>query len=386
MQKKIIALAVAGLLSGGAFAQSSVTLYGVASASYDAISVTGDSTPAATAAKISSFSRVSTNSSLIGFKGVEDIGGGLSAIFQFEGGVSFDAGGALAFSRDSFVGLKGGFGTVALGNLTRPSRAMQVSLDVNVGNTGIGTASAMTGKLGNRLVGGFNSAGGAYAAVACGRSTTCTSPFDTRFQNTIAYTSPSFSGLTLSGAYVANENKTADSVAAKLSSKAYDLGAKYENGPLMAALTFSQAKVGNVADTKMSNIRLGGSYNFGDLSIRGLWDNVKLQANAAAEVKQDVWGIGATYNVTPATKLTSQYYAARDVEIGNTSQADTGANLFTLGVEHSLSKRTMLLAVYARLDNDQNSSYDYGINAVGVGFAATGVTLNGVQFGLRHSF
>ncbi|MFA7270725.1 MAG: porin, partial [Sterolibacterium sp.] len=220
MQKKIIALAVAALASGAAFAQTNVTLYGVADASFDNVRVSGEQS---TADKISHFSRVSTNSSLIGFKGAEDLGGGMKALFQFEGGVGFDAtpSSGFAFTRDSFVGLTGGFGTVVLGTLTGPARALGSALDVNAGATGIGANSAILGKLGGLLVGGFNSAAPLVAATAtavatgpvnvgaaCGRSSTCTSPFDTRYSNAIAYVSPNLSGFTLTIGYIPNENKS----------------------------------------------------------------------------------------------------------------------------------------------------------------------------------
>jgi predicted porin len=136
MQKKLIALAIAGL-SGAAFAQSNVTIYGVADATFDIINVSGGS--AALSGNTPNFTRVSTNGSRLGFKGTENLGNGLSALFQFESNANFDSGGALGTSRDSFVGLSGDFGKVILGNLSTPTRAFSALLDVNAGNDGIGT-------------------------------------------------------------------------------------------------------------------------------------------------------------------------------------------------------------------------------------------------------
>ncbi|MBI5907106.1 MAG: porin, partial [Burkholderiales bacterium] len=105
MQKKLIALAIAGL-SGAAFAQSNVTVYGAADASLDFIRVSGgspsDDTP--------NYTRVSSNGSHIGFKGMESLGNGMVAVFQYETTVSLDAGAGsslLGTSRDSYVGLAG---------------------------------------------------------------------------------------------------------------------------------------------------------------------------------------------------------------------------------------------------------------------------------------
>ena len=96
MKQKFIALALAGL-SGAALAQSNVTIYGVADATFDIVNVSGGS--AALSGNTPNFTRVSTNGSRIGFKGTENLGNGLSALFQFESNANFDAAGALGTSR-----------------------------------------------------------------------------------------------------------------------------------------------------------------------------------------------------------------------------------------------------------------------------------------------
>ena len=102
MQKKLIALAVAGLASTGAFAQANVTVYGVADASFDVVKTSNATSD------LGNTTRVSTNSSLIGFKGAEALGNGLTAVFQYESGVGFDNSGSsyglLGTQRDSYVG------------------------------------------------------------------------------------------------------------------------------------------------------------------------------------------------------------------------------------------------------------------------------------------
>ena len=132
MQKKLIALAIAGL-SGVAFAQSNVTIYGVADATFDIINVSGGS--AALSGNTPNFTRVPTNGSRIGFKGTENLGNGLTALFQFESNANFDnSASTLGTSRDSFVGLSGDFGKVILGNLSTPTRVLAAALDVNAGD------------------------------------------------------------------------------------------------------------------------------------------------------------------------------------------------------------------------------------------------------------
>lgn len=393
MQKKLIALAVAGLASTGAFAQANVTVYGVADASFDVVRTSN------AVSELGNTTRVSTNSSLIGFKGAESLGNGLTAVFQYESGVSFENTGAFGATRDSFVGLAGGFGTVVLGNLTGPTRALGAAVDVNAGATGIGANSALLGKLGNNLLGTTNTTSGSYTAAGnanCDRNTTCTSIFDTRWKNAIAYVSPTFAGLNVTAAYVANENKTFSNngfgtAYNPSNTKGYDIGLKYANGPAMAAVTYNAVSLGTEANTDVSDFRVGGVYDFGMASVRAVFDRARADHFGGNTVTQNVFGLGGTFNVTPAGKLLAQAYFARDLKVNGSSSKDSGAKLFEVGYEHSLSKRTMLKAVYAHLNNDDKASYDFGINAVGVnsaynGGATGGATIQGVQLGLRHSF
>ncbi len=376
MQKKLIALALASL-SGAAFADATnVTIYGVADATFDIISISDN------ANNSPNFNRVSTNGSYIGFRGTENLGNGLSAIFQFESEANFDSNSSLSLNRDSFVGLAGGFGKVLLGTLTGPSNALAARLDVNTGDN-IMSNTAILGKLG-----GFN------ASNPGTRSAWSGSVYDTRFNNAVAYVSPSFSGFQATGAYVANENKDENPITGEKNAYAYDLGLTYTNGPVMIGTTYARLRDSGVADEKDTEFRIGGMYDFGVASIRALYGNTKFE-RPGTEVKQNTWGIGGTYNVTANGKLVSQYYVARDLEVNGTDMGETGAQLFTIGYEHNLSKRTMLKAGYARLANDDNTNgYDFGYNAsgfagsdnLGVPFSANGFTASGFQVGVRHSF
>ncbi|MFZ3037089.1 MAG: porin [Rugosibacter sp.] len=401
MQKKLIALVIAGL-SGAALAQSNVTIYGVADATFDIINVSGGS--AALSGNTPNFTRVSTNGSRIGFKGTENLGNGLTALFQFESNANFDSAGALGTSRDSFVGLSGAFGKVILGNLSTPTRVLPAVLDVNAGGDGIGTNQAVLGKLGGALA----NAGTGVPAFGAGRSATSASLFDTRFSSSIAYISPSFSGLQATVAYVANENKT-DAAGAGLNTSAYDLGLNYNNGPILVGLTYAEVREKNDvaagapygsggatglktylgSDQKLKEFRLGGKYDFGVASLRALYAQTKADGSLN-DVKQTVWGIGGTYNVTANGKLTAQYYHAGDLDKSTGADDNTGAKFYTLGYEHSLSKRTLLKANYAYLKNDDKTStngyggYDFGKNSSG--FAGDEIKVSGLQVGLRHSF
>ncbi|MDD3352616.1 porin [Zoogloea sp.] len=388
MHKKLIALAVAGLASSGAFAQANVTIYGIADASFDLVKISGDANN-----ELGNTTRVSTNSSYIGFKGKESLGNGMEALFQFESGVSFDNAGTLSTNRDSYVGIKGAFGTVMLGTMTGPTRALGTTLDINPGATGIGANNSLIGKLGNRALGSTNTGTWDYSpSSSCARSSSCQSVFDNRWKNAIAYVSPTFAGVNATVLYAANENKALNGLNAADTS-AYDLGLKYANGPVMAAVTYNAVSRGNSADNKFSDLRIGGSYKFGAASIRAMFDLARADNLGGAKYTQAVYGVGATYDVTPASKLIGQFYMARDEKMNGSSRDDTGAKLFEIGVLHSLSKRTTLKAAYAMINNDQRASYDFGINAVGInagslpaGASTVGGTVQGLSLGVRHSF
>lgn len=382
MQKKIIALTIAGLASTAAFAQSNVTIYGVADATFDSIKTSGTNIEPR-------HNRISTNSSILGFKGAEDLGNGLKAVFQFESAVGFDAGGALNTLRDSYVGVAGGFGTIVAGNLTGPTRAFGAAVDVNAGATGISANSGIIGKFGGLLQGVTTDANGNVAGTACGRSATCASTFDTRWKNAIAYISPNFGGFTVIGAYVANENKKGGANGAN--TYGYDVGAKYEGGPVFVGLSYNRANVDNngliatlpgaaatLRNIEASDLRLAGSFDAGVVKITGLAERVKVSATGFSET-QKVYGLGAIVPVSANGKVTTQYYVARDISGTN----DTGAKLWSVGYEHSLSKRTILKANYARLANDDLASYQFGVNS---NAANVGETASGFQVGVRHSF
>src|SRR5574340_655132 len=162
MKKSLIALAVAGVVSAPAFAATSnVDVYGklhVSVSVFDDQSNTLEDT------------QISSNASRIGFKGAEDLGGGLSAIWQIESGVNLDEGNGTWASRNSFVGLKDGFGTVMIGNNDTPLKSIGRTIDL-FGDT----------LADSRNVTGVES--------------------DTRAKNSVTYNSPSFSGLAFAAQY-----------------------------------------------------------------------------------------------------------------------------------------------------------------------------------------
>lgn len=368
MQKKLIALALASL-AGSAFAQSNVTIYGVADGTFEVASATG-----ATNSNLSraSYTRFNSNSSLIGFKGAEDLGNGLKAVFQFENGINIDAGG-WGSTRDTFVGLAGNFGTVVGGNITGPTRALGSAFDLNAGATGPGANSSIIGK----------PVGGSGAGV-----------LDTRLSNTVAYVSPTFSGFSGVVGYMSGENKSLNGVvdAAKINTKAFDLGLNYNNGPIAVGLAYADVDLGTkdvaAAGTinNWRNTRLAGGYTFnGGHKIVALWDHADLNLSQGGKLKRNTWGLGGKFMVTANGGIIAQYYQANKQSVNGNSIANTGAKLYEIGYEHSLSKRTMLKASFSELKNQSAANFDFNVGAIGGGIGA-GADPKVFAVGVRHSF
>jgi len=389
MQKKLIALALASAFAAPAFAATSnVDIGGTMDLSFDYL----DSDTATNGSNVN----VSSNASNIFFKGAEDLGGGMKAIWQIQsyfsvGGTGNADTGVLGeapkdgiSSGNTYVGLAGGFGTVLMGKHEAPAKLISRSVDLF--NNQIGDTRNFTANAGKSL------------AVAMTTPTSATTPFagvysggfDLRPNNVIAYASPNFSGFTAMVAYVTNVGETGATTDSSVD--AWSANAKYENGPFYVGLGWQQHNLSN-ADSALNDEqtwRLAASYAFGDLKFLGYYEkqdnlNVLTGVPATATVTsadRTIWGLGAAYKMGAFT-LKGQYYDSGDVG----SIANSGASMYALGVDYSLSKRTTILAAYAATDNDSAASY----SAFGGGHGdnpgtTAGGNPSGFSLGVRHAF
>ncbi len=297
------------------------------------------------------------NSSRIGFRGVEDLGGGLKASFHLEAGVNNDDGSGagtsnnnqaapgtdpvinarnqgLTFNRRSTVSLEGNFGEVRLGRDYTPQFWTETAFDP-FGTNGVGTNIA------------FNKGG-----------TT-----GVRASNSIGYLSPSFGGVKVWAQTYMGENASTDAAKAG-NGNAFRV--TYDNGPLSLALASSNTKVGLNVKNKTANI--GGSY---DLGVAKLFAQTnKTSIDGVADIKGSLFG--ATAPVGAGTVRAA---------LSSTAQGDAKSNQFALGYVYSLSKRTDLYATYASVKNK-------GGAAAALNGAVTGANQSstGYDFGVKHSF
>ncbi len=363
MKKSLIALAVAGSFAAPAAfaATANVDIYGVLNLSYDYIK-SDQASPAD-----DNLSRVSSNSSRIGFKGSEDLGGGLKGLWQIEMGLQMDGNGNTndpagavnngsgAHSlRNSFVGLSGGFGTVLMGIHDTPYKLATARLDP------------------------FADTSGDYN-IAIG-SVNGTNAFEVRANNVLAYVSPKMSGFTVSLANVfgaeTSNGPTADF-------RAYSLSGAYEQGPLYASLAYERHNnIGGVGGgDDRSSWKAGAGYSFGATRLGLIYENSSQTGDTATD--RTAWALNVAHNMGPTTLLAA-YYKMGD---GDTV-ADTSADAWAIGANYSLSKRTMAYARYLSIDNDTGAAYRYvgGQGPNGSGFVPNGTDPSMFSVGIRHSF
>lgn len=368
MQKKIIALAIAAAFSAPAFAD--VTIYGVANMSYDMTKSGG-----VAAANSFSNNKVSSNTSRLGFKGNEDLGDGLTAVWQIESLIQLDgqtvAGNTLA-NRNTFLGLAGGFGTVLMGRHDTPYNLSNRKYDL----FGDGLAD-------NRSIMG----GGATAVAGIGSSALS---FNGRQPNVIAYISPAFSGLTGAIAYVAGaEGQTA---ATQTKGSAWSMAALYGNGPISANFGYEVHNAGTAPGTaglgvtaKETAWTISGGYKVEQFEVNGVYEKTSddLAAGANALGHRSYY-LSGKYNFgSNAVKLAY-------TNAGANAAVATGATQVSLGFDHSLSKRTTVYATYTQLHNDTNGTYQLSGNGTGApaltAANAVGSKPSAISFGMKHTF
>ena len=398
MQKKIIALAVAGL-STAAFAQTNVTIYGVADVSFQGQNVSkgiaqgGDNTYAQ-----GSQSKIGNNSSLIGFKGTEDLGNGLKGLFQFETNVNANgstngttavatSNSTFGSARDSYVGLSSKYGTALGGYLTTPFRSTLTSFDVMPGATGDGRLENLLGK---QYYGSsqFNSSVRASA---------------------IAYAMPTLYGFNGSIAYTGNgaNNLTTNQVGFN-SAMSFNLGwtgygvnlagafiqSKYTNATTTTQSTGSGAVSNTVnapsAAGNYTSYLLGVSYTgVPGLKLAATYGRNTLGVNdtgtvGAAKGSNNTVSVGASYrfgNWEPRLQ-----YAQVSSTSGVVGQGSNGAAQYTANVGYYLSKRTQVYGLISGLHNNNNAQYNF-LNATGAtGSAVSGTNMLTYGMGLRTNF
>ncbi len=344
MKKTLLALAALTAFANLASAQSSVTAFGILDAA--ATNVKNGS-----AGSRKTLSSGQSNTSRLGFRGEEDLGGGLKASFWLEGQVDVDTGGTgIDWQRRSTVSLTGNFGELRVGRDQNPTYLDWGARDL-WGYVGVATTSNVRGN--------FLTLGGATTGV--------------RTSNTIAYFLPALGGVYGHFMVGAGEGATGNKyIGGRLG---------YKSGGLdVSGSTGKTYKTGAMLDD-LSTMSLGASYDLGGVTVLGGYEKAKY---AALDRKLMTAGARVTLG---SFQLKAQYTKASGTgSVATPQQYD--ANLLSLGGEYRLSRRTLLYTNFGTIDNGGTATTGGAFTATTNGPAGIkrGETSTGYQVGMRHSF
>jgi predicted porin len=354
MKKSLIALAVMAA-AGAASAQSSVTLFGIV----DATLAWGKGG----VADRFQLTNSGYNSSRLGFRGTEDLGGGLSASFWLEAGVNNDngtgaatntnnqaSGGALAgmngsqgltFNRRSTVSLGGNWGEVRLGRDYTP-QFWNLTVFDPFGTNGVGTTQTL-----NSIITGVTAV---------------------RSSNSIGYFFPrNLGGFYGQVQYYLGEN--ASNAANDDDGTGYGIRVGFASGPFNVAFATSKTEYA-AGDVKQTN--LGGQWDFGMAKLMGQYSR-----DENGTVDGEGWLIGGLVPVGAGEIRVA--YSQYETDLG--AGGDPRTRKFAIGYVHNLSKRTALYATYATLKNNDGAA-----SALNGAIVNVNGKSSGIDFGIRHSF
>lgn len=359
MQKKLIALAVASLVSAPVFAQSQVSVYGVIDQAIDSGNYG--------AGNVTRLTGSGYTTERLGFKGSEDMGNGMKANFILELGQRTDTGmldnaNNQLFQRAATVGLSGSWGQVNFGRQYTPIFSIQAANDI-------------------------------FRVAGVGSNYSLTNIGQTRANNSIRYDSANMSGFTAAVMYALGDTNVAtvyqeSTLTPKDLGRHTGLNLRYANGPLALGLGWSSQKAFAVvapattpATTKSSF--LIGSYDFKVVAINAGWGQTK---NDTSPVTVDgrVWTIGASMPVFGKDTVKFHYNNSHNKLVTNTD-----AKLIALGYVHPMSKRTTLYGTWSKMTNETGRATTlFGAPAITdtAGAANLGYDPSSLQVGISHAF
>jgi len=344
MKKSLLALAVLGAFAGVASAQSSVTLFGT-------VDLNGRYVKNDGSAARYSLSQDGINSSQLGFKGIEDLGGGLKAGFLLLAGVNADNGSTNSqfFNRSAYARLMGNFGEVRLGRDYTPTFWNNTIFDA-FGTNGLGDSTQVKQMAATDYV---------------------------RANNSVGYFLPSGIG----GVYGQVMVAAGEGVVAAGRYTGGRIG--FAAGPFDVAGAYSEERLA-AGTYKTANI--GGAYDLGVVKLMGYWNQEKLNA-----AKDNVYAVSV---VVPVGQ--GEIHAAYDYGKLTNAGVSNKVDKIALGYVYNLSKRTALYTTVARLSNGNASAASLGsvgVSTVGSGSSGSaaaaptvGGKSQGAEFGIRHFF
>ena len=409
MKKSLFAIAAVTAFAGAAQAQSSVTVYGIIDGGYvGANERVGGPSGNSIKTQNSNFGQSAQSSSRLGFRGTEDLGGGLSAFFTLESGVSPNnntatnsSGGVLGITRQAFVGLnKNGVGRISFG--TQNSTVFNAVIRTDVGgvnNIAGNVITPLSSGVGQNysIAGPGPSAGTAPARITGSNIDGNSNAYSSRLSNMLAVQSATVAGFTGNAFYAMNnQNSTQLAVGTStaggtVNSNAYGVGIDYtgvkalvltanfqsvkaETNTTIDTLAVSASGGITFANGTDNQMYFGGVYDFGILKAYAGYINRKLTSafNSNNTLQRGAQQIGVRGNWTPKIESWASIGNGKVTASGSVNNAATANfNGWQLGSNYILSKRTNLYAIYGQEQTSSTAIGSYGLSNYGVGVRHT---------------
>jgi predicted porin len=348
MSKKLLPVLIGATLAGGAnLAAADITLFGHLDTAFIGVDQDGGSDD--TIFKCTTCS--------VGFKGSEDLGNGLKAIFKLDfefDTINRNSGGSIT-DRDQWLGLAGGFGKVRVGSISTVYKSHGAMIDPLY-------RTALQGR-DRGLQSSYHSGAGEEIQ---GRAT-----------NTVRWDSPSFSGVQLGAHYTLDSDE--NDVPTPEDNNPYGIGASYSNGGILAYADYI-TNDGDAVSGEKEAWKVGGKYDMGLFSVMGQYEDYQ---NSSTD-EETAWHVAGGVNGLLGMNL---YLGFGMIEDDSTNDEATS---WTLAVSHNMSKRTMVYAGHSQVDCDSGDPDGSGplsatlsaCSAVG----ASGGEDDRTAFGIKHKF
>jgi len=387
MNKKVMALAVAGALAAPAAALAQVQIGG-------SLTILWYSHDPDNESQASSGDILEPSEPELYIRASEKLGGGMTAWFQcassldgFIGGGN-DAEGFCA--RNSGFGFRGSFGNVFLANWDTPSKLVQN----RIRGWFSGTNALVGGSM--RLIANSSSSG-LPNPVPTAATSASNSSFYRRQANSVNYHSPNWGGFSVAAAFSANNESTAIADATGLTPRLLGINGVYASGPFWVGLAYEKhddynpGAVAGYTGGSDDNLTVGAGFRFGGFNIRaGFGDNnYEIGNGTGQELEATAIGIFADWNIQGPHTIRAGFATLDDIEGNSTVPVGgyrptgpaTGADWMSVAYSYAVSKRTEVSVAYNQMDNDTNSTLTLGKEAVTTGGKQTSV---GVV--LKHRF
>ena len=434
MNKKLMALAVAGALSAPAAALAQVQIGGSLQLLYfqhdpdNKNSGSAGSTNQVGVPGTQTTDVMQSSESELLIRGSEKLGGGLEVWFQcatsidgiFNGNSATTAG---MCTRNSALGFKGGFGNVFAGNWDTPLKLVQNRIrgwfsgtnalygggyTLLAGGSSSGAANAVQTVAASPVIGGTTGAATANGGAAA-------NSFYRRQANSVNYQSPDWGGFSVAAAFSANNESSGIPDSVGLTPRLYGINGVYAAGPLWVGVGYESHTDYNPGQTAIgagvsqynggtdSNYSIGAGYTFaGTINVRATYSSSKYEVTNSSDLKVKGYGFYGDWQIAGPHALHLAFITSDDTK-GSTSQnvgsykgpgssgcgptstsscsGSTGGDVFTIAYSYDFSKRTQLFFAYNEMKNDSNATFSQGVVA-----SSAGGKQKSIGLGLKHSF